>query len=220
MTKRFWPLQALATLVGVVFPGLLLAQDHAVLFSTADPGVSKAITHWGVSVTWPSYDNTRRSLIFIRTNEVDFMHLEFLVNQPLTNGDLTAGQKTDLAAQTNLAILAGSKPWSIAVGTGAGVDAWYKSGTDVIPSRWVQAMEAAQRFYGKPILYAEPFNEPDYGWGQGTVANLYDILGLLQTSTNFTGTILAGGSTLNCDFANAWYDPIKTRTTAGTTHAL
>ncbi len=63
----------------------------------------------------------------------------------------------------------------------------------------MQAMEAAQRFYNKPILYTEPFNEPDYGWGQGTVQNLYDILGLLQTSTNFTGTILAGGSTLNCE---------------------
>jgi hypothetical protein len=204
-----------------VFVDCLRAQDHTVVFNTGAAGVSRAITNWGMSVTWPSPDNMRRTLIFMGTNEVDFVHLPFIANQPLTNGDLTAAQKAELTTHANIANIAGTnKPWSMSIGTGSGVDPWYKSGTDVIPGRWVQAMEAAQRFYGKPILFTEPFNEPDYGWGQGTVQNLYDILGLLQASTNFTGTILAGGSTLNCDLANSWYDPIKTRATSGTTHAL
>ena len=218
--SRFWRLGACVVLLALIFASPLRSQDHTLLFSTSDAGVSKAITNWGVSVTWPNTDNTLRSVIFMGSNEVDFVHLAFITSQPLTNGDLTAAMKAELTTQTNVANLAGNKPWSMAIGTGSGVDAWYKSGTDVIPSRWVQAMEAAQRFYGKPMIYVEPFNEPDYGWGQGTIANLFDILGLLQTSTNFTGTILAGGSTLNCDQASAWYDPIKTRTTAGTTHAL
>jgi len=61
-------------------PNILSAQDHTVLFSTGAPGVSKAITNWGMSVTWPNYDNMRRTLIFMGTNEVDFVHLPFLAN--------------------------------------------------------------------------------------------------------------------------------------------
>jgi hypothetical protein len=205
----------------LLIPGLLRAQDHTLVFSTSDPGVSKAITNWGLDVTWPSYDNMRRGMIFMGTNEVDMVRVAFLVNAPLTNGDLSLAQKAELSNMANLANMAGAgKAVTMSCGTGAGVDAWFKSGNDVIPSRWVQAMEAAARHYNRTIISTEPFNEPDYGWGQGTVQNLYDIIGLLQTSTNFTGTALAGASTLNCDNANWWYDQIKSRATEGTTHAL
>lgn len=218
--KRFI-LSNIAAIFGfvVLFSGRLNAQDHTVLFGAGDTGVTKAITNWGVSVTWPNYHNTRLSVLYMG-DDVDFMHLAFVTSQPLTNGNLTAAMQTELQGQADMANLFVTKPWSMAIGTGSGVDPWYKSGGDVIASRWVQAMEAAQRFYNKPIIYVEPFNEPDYGWGQGTMANLYDIMGLLQTSTNFTGTILAGGSTLNTDWANPWYDAVKTRATAGTSHAL
>jgi len=60
----------------------------------------------------------------------------------------------------------------------------------------------------------------DYGWGQGfRNQNLYDAIGFLQASTNFPGTAMAGGSTLDCDSATSfgmisspvafpWNDPL------------
>src|SRR5437899_3357790 len=122
------------------------AQDRTLLYNLGDAGVSKAITNWGISVTWPDYHNTRLGLLYLTPDQVDFMHLAFECNQPLTNGDLPAPPKSDLTGQANLANLAGNKPWSMAIGTGAGVDPWYQSGTGTVyPDRWVQAMEAAQR---------------------------------------------------------------------------
>src|SRR6185369_2953130 len=47
-----------------VFVDCLRAQDHTVVFNTGAAGVSRAITNWGMSVTWPSPDNMRRTLIF------------------------------------------------------------------------------------------------------------------------------------------------------------
>src|SRR5260370_38149711 len=86
--NRFCPLAGFLTLFALLFANPLRAQDHTVLFSTSDPGVSKAITNWGVSVTWPNPDNMRRSLIFMGTNEVDFGHLAFRVTQARPTGDL------------------------------------------------------------------------------------------------------------------------------------
>ena len=46
------------------------AQDHTVLFSAGDPGVSKAITNWGLDTTWVSADNMQRGLIFMGTSSL------------------------------------------------------------------------------------------------------------------------------------------------------
>jgi hypothetical protein len=217
-----WRLKAIATLFVLVFPVALTAQDHTLVFSVSDTGLSKAITNWGLDATWASSDNMRRGLMFMGTNEVDMVRVAFPVATALTDGDLSPAQKADLTNALSIASMAGpNTPLTLSAGTGAGVDPWFKNGAEVLPNRWVQAMEAAARFCNRPIIATEPFNEPDYApWGQGTMQNLYDILGLLQASTNFTGTGLAGGSTLSSDNASFWYNQIKSRTTMGTTHSL
>lgn len=117
--------------------------------------------------------------------------------------------------------MAGIKPLLLTPATGDGVNDWYKNGSQVWPDRWAAVLEAAQEYIGRSIYSVEPFNEPDYSpWNQGTATNLYDILGLLQTSPNFSGTILAGASVLNSDTAQGWYDQIKSRVTVGSTHQL
>ena len=200
------------------------AQDRTLLFGTADAGVSKAITEWGLDTAWPSYDNMLRGVAYMGQDQVDFVRVSFPVNAQLVNGELASAQLATLTNRVNLANLAGAgKPVTMTPDTEAGVDAWFKNGSEVIPSRWVQAMEATVRALeaqGKTLVSAAPFNEPDYGWGQGTVTNLYDILGLLQTSPEFPGVALAGPSTLSCDAADTWYNPIKNRVTEGTTHQL
>jgi Concanavalin A-like lectin/glucanases superfamily/Ricin-type beta-trefoil lectin domain-like len=198
------------------------AQDHTVLFSTGDPGVSRAITNWGLDTTWTSADNMRRGLTFMGTNNVTIIRVGFLANSPLTNNDISPAQKATLQSVANVAAMA--RPgvvWDISSATGAGVDPWYQSGAGTVyPDRWALAMEACQRYYNKLMWMAEPFNEPDYGWGQGSQQNLYDTIGFLRSSTNFAGTVMAGGSTLNDDVALGWFNAIASRVTIGTTHCL
>lgn len=211
-------------LAALAAPQATRAQDRTVLFGTNDAGVSRAITEWGLDTAWPSYDNMRRGVAYMGANEVDLVRVTFPMNAPVVNGQLTAAQLTDVDYRVGLANLAGAgKPLAMTADTGAGVDAWFKNGADVIPARWVQTMEAAAQAFkarGKTIASASPFNEPDYGWGQGTVANLHDILGLLQSSPTFSGVALAGPGTLSCDAAAPWYNAIKSRVTEGTTHQL
>jgi hypothetical protein len=208
--------------ISIVLTGSVHAQDHTVLFSVTDPGANRAITNWGLDTTWTDANNMQRGLIFMGTNNVNIVRVGFLANAPLTNNDISPSQKSTLQDMANLAHMASpNAQWDMSHATGAGVDPWYQSGAGTVyPDRWVAAMEACQRYYNRNMHTVEPFNEPDYGWGQGSQQNLYDILGLLQASTNFTETYLAGGSTLNDDAALSWFNAISPRATMGTTHNL
>lgn len=224
MNSDFFRAVAYALLAFVSFAATCgWAQNHTVLFNTSDPGVTKSIGTWGMDTTWANYDNMRDGMIFMGSNQVNVIRVGFVVKDALdVNGQLSAAAKSDLDAEKNVANSAGNKPWMFSPTTEAGVNAWFKNGSDVIPARWVQAMDAAKLYLGKTnILWAEPFNEPDYsGWNEGTTGNLYDIMGLLQADTNFSSTLLAGGSTLNDDNAIGWYDAVKSRAAIGTTHCL
>ncbi|HXJ56642.1 MAG TPA: hypothetical protein VNU68_08265 [Verrucomicrobiae bacterium] len=60
----------------IIFLGLtniLQAQDHTVLFSTSDPGVSKAVTNWGVG-TVGGPDVMRNGLIYMGADEIDVIN--------------------------------------------------------------------------------------------------------------------------------------------------
>lgn len=199
--------------------------DHpaglAVPFSTVLEGQIKSIPEWGADTAWPSTDNMRHCITHMGIENIDVIRLNFYIHEPLdANGQLGADSKAKITNQLNITAMAGSKPLVLTPATGDGVHDWYKNGSQVRPDRWVAAMEATQLYINRPIYAAEPFNEPDYGWNQGTATNLYDILGLLQTSPRFNGTLFGGASVLNSDNAVWWYDQIKTRLAMGTTHQL
>lgn len=212
-------------IAGLVFciltPYCIYAQN-TLYFSVSDTGQTKAIAEWGADTCWPSTDNMRQCIIHMGADQIDVIRLNFFLHEALTNGQLGADSKAKINNQLNIAAMAGTKPLVLSPATGEGVNTWYKNILgQLLKERWVAAMEAAQAYIGRAIYSAEPFNEPDYSpWGQGTQTNLYEILGLLQNSPNFSGTILAGASTLNSDSAKSWYDTIKSRVTVGSTHQL
>lgn len=220
------PLLRYATFLFAVWVSAFLAhaQDRTLLFGTSDEGVSKPISEWGADTAWPDQANMVRSIRFMGIDEIDLVRATFPMNAALVDGQLTAAQLADIATRVQLANLAGpNKPLTLTADTGAGVDPWFKNGAQVIPARWVETITAAVRAYraaGKTISVISPFNEPDYGWGQGTVSNLYDILGLLAAHPEYVGVSYAGGSTLSCDAALTWYNPIRSRISEGTTHQL
>lgn len=197
------------------------AQDHTIVFSTSDPGVNRAITNWGLDTCWPSFDNMRRGLIFMGTNNVTIVRVGFFVDAPLTNNDVTPADKSAMQTDIGLASMAtAATRWDMNLDSS--VNAWYQSGANLVyPDRWAAAIEACQRYYNRSFWSVEGFNEPDYTPnGEGSAQNLYDIFGYLQASTNFPSTLMAGGSTLNDDVAVSWFNPVAARASIGTTHCL
>jgi hypothetical protein len=216
-----------AILFALFLTGAVRAQDHIVAFSTTDPGITRSITNWGLDTGWPNYDNMQRGLIFMGTNTVNLVQVAFEMYAPLTNNDITPAMKLDLTNMVTLASQTSTNAkWIMSSGTGGGVDASYQSGTGTVyPDRWASMMSAWQRNYktnfpNRTMWLAQPFNEPDYGWGQGSQQNLYDILGYLQLSNNFAGVRFGGGCTLDCGAATSWYNAIASRVSVGTTHCL
>jgi hypothetical protein len=196
-------------------------QDHTILFNTSASGVSAAITNWGLDTCWPSYDNMLRGLIYMGTNHVNVVRVGFTVDAPLTNNDISPNDKSILLTCANLASMAtAATRWDMNELTG--VDPWYQSGVNTVyADRWAAAIEACQHYYNRSIWSVEGFNEPDYTVNhEGSPQNLYDIFGYLQASTNFPGTLMAGGSTLNEDNALSWFTPISARASIATTHCL
>ena len=226
--RRPWGLRLL--LAGLLVSGPArpaFAQDHTIFYSTTDPGITAAITNWGLDTGWAKFDNMQRGLIFMGTNTVNLVQVAFEMYAPMTNNDITPAMKLDLTNMVNLASMTSTNArWIMSSGTGGGVDATYQSGTGTVyPNLWAAMMTDWQRNYktnfpNRTMWLTQPFNEPDYGWGQGSQQNLYDILGYLQATTNFNGVHLGGGCTLDCGAASSWYNYIASRVSVGSTHCL
>src|SRR5262249_42336578 len=198
-------------------PAVQVLEDRPVLtqtvtFSTGDPGVTKAIPYWGLDTDWPSADNMRRGLIFMGSDNVNVVRMPATLDAALVGGDITDAQKARLQQSIDLAAMGGPDAmWDLSAG--APVDPWYQSGPNRgYPDRWAAAMAACQQYYNRPMWMAEPFNEPDYlPWNEGSQQDLSDIMSLLGASPNFSGTFLAGGSTITTDDAAPWYDALGGR---------
>jgi hypothetical protein len=197
----------------------LLLSD-IVNFSTSASGVSASIPYWGLDTNWPSSDDMRRGLIFMGSQNVNVVRMPATVDAPLVSGQLSAADQARLQQSIGLAAMAPNAQWYMSAG--APVDPWYQSGTNrVYPDRWAGALEAAQQYYNRPIWAVEPFNEPDWlPWGEGSPQDLSAIMGLLRASPDFSGSLLAGATTISTDDAASWYGALGGQAAVGTTHAL
>lgn len=70
----------------LVFPHLALAQDHTLVFSTNDPGITKSIDTWGMDTTWASPDNMRSGIANMGLDQIDVVRVGFMINKPLCAG--------------------------------------------------------------------------------------------------------------------------------------
>jgi hypothetical protein len=213
--------RALLVLFPLVLAGPVHAQ-HTLNFSTSDPGVAKAIPNWGLDTNWASADNMRRGLSFMGTDNVNVIRVPAMMDKPLDSG-LTSDQEAHLQQCMDIAAMASpTAKWDLCAPGSDTVNAWFQNGTGTVDvNRWVLSLRLNQEFFKHPMWMVEPFNEPDYAtWGEGSMKNLYDIMGGLQGLSNFAGAALAGGSTMSTDQAAAWYDALGTRVSVGTTHGL
>lgn len=199
----------------------LLAQpipDRTVPYSVSDPGISKPII-WGLDTAWPNEENMRRGIAFMGADRVDLVRVSFQPTHPLIDGELQTEQVDWINFRLNLVDLTGPETKVVINSDHPSVDPWY----DGSASRWAQLMDVTTRRFqeaGRTVVSIAPFNEPDYGWGQGSMEDFYNIAGELRNNPRFNSIRISGGNTLSSDQALPWYNFLKDRLDEGNTHQL
>lgn len=196
------------------------SRSRTLVFSTNANGKKLELNTWGVDIALPDPNNIRRSALYMGEDQIDVVRVSFPINEPLVDGDLPSSKHEHFSSRVELLKLIGERPIRMLPDTDRGVHPWFKDGKDVNPERWLQLMAASQRRYGKKMVAVEPFNEADWGWGQGDAENLARIMDAMRASNEFAGVDLIGPSTLGTDAADRWYQVVKDRVRHGTTHAL
>lgn len=211
--------QTQAQVPSTAAPQALAPADRIVPFRLSDEGVSLPI-QWGLDTAWPSEENIRRGVAFMGAENVDIMRASFQPTFPLVDGNLQEEQIKDLNTRLGLIDLSGEKTLVVLNNDSErDFDAWYGTNAE----RWAQLIDATTRYVqdkGRTVVSVAPYNEPDYGWGQGNVWDFYKIAGELRKNPNFENIRICGGNTLNCDQALPWYNTLKSRLDEGNTHQL
>ena len=198
--------------------------DRTIPYSVSGTGNYKPIT-WGLDLAWLSEANIRRGIAFMGADRVDLVRSSFMPTDSLANGELQGDALTNTNARLNI-ISTWLGTMNVVLNCDhPSVDSWYKNADgSVNASRWAQLIDVTARYHqeqGHTIITASPFNEPDYGWDQGSMADFYNICGeLKQNYTRFSNIRLSGGNTLSTDAALDWYNYLKDRLDEGNTHQL
>ncbi|MCM1504428.1 MAG: RICIN domain-containing protein [Muribaculum sp.] len=196
-----------------------------VFFDILQDGVSMPV-EWGLDTAWPSSENMIRGTRYIGASNLSVARVSFQPWQTVTTpGSLPGTLLTNLTERMNIVGLIGH-PVNIMLnsdpGDGTNLPATYRGN----PTTWanlIDATAAEVERKGYTVVSASPFNEPDYGWGQGSKEDFLEIAKLLKDKTKyprFENIRISGGNTLNCDEAHTWYDFLKDYLDEGNTHQL
>ena len=223
----------LAVLVAaLLFPLLLSAQeaeavaDRTLTFDTRDEGVKLPI-RWGMDAQWISTENVRRGIAFIGKENLSALRVGYQPTSALV-GDTALAQAriSDLNRRINIARLMGKPELILGCDPQDGnVHTYFTQNGRANADRWAKAIIVTMKAFQKAgftFTTVSPFNEPDYGWGQGTREDFRNICKVLTTdyADEMKGIRLSGGNTLNDDVASEWYNYLKPYITEGCTHQL
>jgi hypothetical protein len=198
--------------------------QNTVYFNTTAAEQTKSIANWGVEVAWVNADNMRQSIANMGASQIDLIAGNFYLDEPLqANGDIGPNSKAAINAQMQLLFMAGNKPYVLGPTVG-NTNAYYLNGSALRTDRYSALIKATKQYietnFNTSVAGVMPFNEPDFWTGQGSTQDLNTILTTLKNDPSFQNTALIGGSTLNSDLAQTWYDPIAGVAGYGSTHVL
>ncbi len=135
--------------------------------------------------------NLRRCVAFMGKDNVSIVRASFQPTYPIVDGDLQQEQKD--AVTERLRLLSFCKP-DVKLMLNCdhpSVDPWYNGNAE----HWAQLMDVTTRYFqeaGYEVVSISPFNEPDYGWGQGTQEDFYNIAGELRKNPRFDHIRISG----------------------------
>lgn len=205
-----------------VLPGATL-----VPFRIADQGI-KLPVRWGLDVAWDSEQNVRKGINHIGKDNLSVMRSSFQTTYPLVNDtELTTEQKERLNTRTKLINLVGNDIEIVMnEDQEAGIASYYVENGVADTDHWCKLINASvewmiENYPDHKVVAVSPYNEPDYGWGQGNLASFKEIARKLKTEYPlFENIAITGGNTLNDDEALKWYNGLKPYVDWGNTHQL
>ncbi len=199
--------------------------DITVPFAPSAEGVRLPI-RWGMDVAWLSEQNMRKGINHIGKENLSLVRGSFQTTEALVNDEsLTANQKSMLLERTKVAnILSAQADFILNEDQEAGVDKYYVLNGKAIVDHWVKMIVESVKWIHNntqhKVIALSPFNEPDYGWGQGSMSDMREICQALKEHPDLKGISITGGNTLNCDCASEWYNYLKPYVDWGNTHQL
>lgn len=188
--------------------------------------------HWGIDQAWISEPNMLqgRNYLNLGRQNIDVARISFQPCYALSNGGLSSNHLVDLKLRLdNVALLGAMKPQIYLNSDPKGlngaaytVNSTYNSITSGV-SNWVKLMKATGLYIenaGYTVASVAPYNEPDYGWGQGDKTKLNNICKSARADSWFAGKRLMTGNTLNCDKAWEWFSACQDNSDEANTHQL
>lgn len=166
--------------------------DRVVPFKLSEKGIVREV-EWGGDMAWMHEYNLRRCVAFMGKDNVSIVRASFQPTYPLVDGDLQQEQKD--AVTERLRLLGFCKP-DVKLMLNCdhpSVDPWYNGNAE----HWAQLMDVTTRYFqeaGYEVVSISPFNEPDYGWGQGTQEDFYNIAGELRKNLALTTSAFREGT--------------------------
>lgn len=206
----------------------------AVPFNVSSEGEQFPVI-WGLDTAWPDEWNMRRGTAFIGAENLGVIRVSFQPSDLIVNGELSSAQKAALDNRLRLMRMSGATHIALNCdhevlmtpenATEAQKTEYAQHRTNYVgkPEEWVKLFEATARYCqdkGFTVVSVSPFNEPDYGWNQGSRTDFYNIIKLMKENPFFDNIRICGGNTLNCDQALPWYNALKAYLDEGNTHQL
>lgn len=194
--------------------------DRTVYFNLSDTGIAMPIT-WGLDLAWLSETNIRRGISFMGKERVDIVRSSFIPTSPIHDGKLQGEALTNTNLRMNIIQNNFGTDMQVVLNCDhPSVDDSYAGNA----RNWAELIDVTTQLHqnrGFNVIAVSPFNEPDYGWGQGSIDDFYNIIGELNKIPRFDSIRISGGNTLNCDEALPWYNHLNPAgLTEGNTHQL
>ena len=202
------------------------ASDIVVPFAPSDDGVQLPV-RWGMDVAWLNEQNMRKGINHIGLANLSLVRSSFQTTEALNDdGSLTAAQIEMLRKRNAVADLMGnSVDLVLNEDQEAGIVDYYVKDGKANTDHWAQLIDASVAWIeansNHKVIALSPFNEPDYGWGQGSLSDMKEIARKIKEDyPRLKDIAVTGGNTLNDDYASQWYNGLKPYVDWGNTHQL
>ncbi|MCR4919963.1 MAG: RICIN domain-containing protein [Prevotella sp.] len=201
--------------------------DTDVPFRMADSGLTLPRIAWGLDLCWLSEGNLQRGANFAGRDMIDIIRVGFRATSGVEQGALGTDQTQKLDERIGY-VLRHTPQAKVNLASDTAdddlVDSWYKvSNSTLYGQRWAKMIRLHQQRVeqrGLQVASISPFNEPDFGWGQGGKAEFLAVCKAIRDDASFGQVLLSGGNTLNDDQATPWFDYLKDYLDQGNTHQL
>ena len=208
--------------------------DVTIPFKYLDEGIETPI-EWGLDLAWLSEGNIHRGVNFAGKDLIDIVRTSYRSTESVEEGALSEDQVSYIRQRAVIIKKFLNKDVALNINHDhPDVNEWYNAGSAGAQGRgqrWAKLIDLTIKEYAAlgltNLVSISPYNEPDFGWGQGYSDNTRksDFLAVAKSLKEdydgaYDGVRICGGNTLNDDCAYDWWNYLKRYLDEGNTHQL